>query len=146
MQTTKRYNICHWSLLIGILLLGATQMMAVDYKNSYRSEYRVQSTEYRQATAPSATFRSTSTYSKQWDQDAQQSMLNADGTINGNAYLTSGPRRVGGTTPGGGTNGPGTPGTNPDKEDQQPLGDAVLPLLIMALTFIAMRRYRLHKA
>lgn len=135
MKTTKRYNICHWSVLIGLLLLGAMQMMAVDYKSTYRGVqkqpvYGITPT----ATAPSATFQSTSSYSGQWTTN-QYSMLNSDGSVNGEAYMTSGPNRAKAGGPGGGATGPGTPTDPLDPTTQQPLGDGLWILLFLICAY-----------
>lgn len=133
-------------LLIVLLALSAMQASAVDYRNSYRgiqnSDYRVQTIS---VTAPVATFQSTSVYApSEW---TEKPMLNSDGTVNEGAYM-GGPRRLGGSTPtptpGGGGNGPGTPG-NPDDEDQQPLGDALIPLFLLALAYAIYKVSRRRK-
>lgn len=127
--------------VIGLLLCTMT-MQAVDYKNTHRG---VQSTvSYQpsalsiQSTAPSVGFQSTSAYSGQWNQDAQQSMLNADGTVNADAYgigqrNAPGPRRVGQT---------GTPG---EGGEQQPLGDVLWPLMLMAMLYVGERALRARR-
>ena len=95
------------------------------------------------ATAPAATFQSTSPYSDQWAESSQQTMINNDGSVNESAYGGSSkagrPGSIRRDTPGT----PGTPGSNP--EIQQPLGDALWPLLLCAAAFcgvIALRRKR----
>ena len=85
--------------MIGLVLGLAMTMQAVDYKNVYK--HSVVSHQYSdngiEAATPSTGFRSTSAYSGQWNQDAQQSLLNTDGSVNTEAYM-GGPRRVGGAT------------------------------------------------
>lgn len=124
--------------MIGLVLGLAMTMQAVDYKNVYK--HSVVSHQYSdngiEAATPSTGFRSTSAYSGQWNQDAQQSMLNADGTVNADAYgigqrNAPGPRRVGGQT--------GTPG---EGGEQQPLGDILWPLMLMAMMYAAVRVFR----
>lgn len=136
MKTTKIYI-----LLISFLMVGIIQATAVEYKSTYygvhpQSTYVSVATK---ATAPSITFKSTSPYSAQWQDKQQQPMLNSDGSIANdpmaNSPFHSGPRK-----------GPGTPGGDLDPETQQPIGDALLPLLVMALAFVAVRRYRRRKA
>ena len=138
MRTTKIYAIGHWSLVIGIaMLLLADNAWAVDFKNTYQGmEQKTSAMEYKvatTATAPSAYFQSTSVYSGQWNQDAQQSMLNADGTVNAGAYgignnnVSGGPRRD-----------PAAPNPEVDEKDDDgntPLGDAALPLLLLACAY-----------
>ncbi len=123
--------------VIGLVLGLAMTMQAVDYKNVYK--HSVVSHQYSdngiEAATPSTGFRSTSAYSGQWNQDAQQSMLNADGTVNEDAYgigqrNAPGPRRVGQT---------GTPGA---EGEQQPLGDILWPLMLMAMMYAAVRVLR----
>ena len=133
------FVICHCLSVVGLLLMlsGTAQATAVSYTNSYQpsvASYQLSADGYKGATAPSATFQSTSAYADQWNQDTQQSMLNADGSMNTGAYMTSGPRRA-----------PGTPGGNLDPHDQQPLGDAVLPLLLLAAAYIVLRRTRCER-
>lgn len=118
-----------------VVLISTVQAWAVEYKANYRgtqsAEYRSQSLESQRNSAPSVVFQSTSAYSGQWNQDAQQSMLNEDGSVNSGVYMGA-PRRDP-ISPGGGTNGPGTPGS--PTNNQQPLGDALLPLLLLACAF-----------
>lgn len=125
--------------MIGLVLGLAMTMQAVDYKNVYK--HSVVSHQYSdngiEAATPSTGFRSTSAYSGQWNQDAQQSLLNTDGSVNTEAYM-GGPRRVGGSPSSGG--GTGTPGG--DLNNQQPLGDILWPLMLMAMMYAAVRVFR----
>ena len=145
MKTTKIYATGHWSLVLGIvMLLLADNAWAVDFKNSYRGmEQKTSATEYRMATtatAPAVGFQSTSAYSGQWNQDAQQSMLNADGTVNAEAY------GVGANGPGMRKNSSVNPGTPDDDEEeegeQQPLGDGLWILTLCALAYLIVRASR----
>lgn len=139
MKTIKIFVIGHLTLVIGIaMLLLADAAWAVDFKNSYRGmEQKTSAPEYRMATtAPAMGFQSTSAYSGQWTTD-QSSMLNADGSVNTEVYM-SGPNRAKMDGPGG----PGTPGGDLDPSTQQPLGDATLPLLLIAMAYIAIQKYR----
>ena len=154
METMKKNMLRNMMIVVLLALAGAMQATAVNYKNTYRgvqsTQYGVQSTVgYQQSaagiqtTAPSATFQSTSSYSGQWNQDAQQSMLNADGTVNADAYgvgrTNVGPRRSGS---GSGYN-PGTPDDDEEEEgEQQPLGDALLPLMLLACAYLIVRATR----
>ena len=119
-------------LLICLLALGALQAKALNYQNTYQPfTYDM----------PQVAFRSTSAYSTQWTEQ-ENTMLNSDGTVNESMYTTSrnnapgGPRRI----------------INPDDDDEDdkenglPLGDALIPLMLMAVTFIAIRLYRRRKA
>ena len=76
-------------------------------------------------TMPSATFRSTSTMSVSGSTYSSQPMIGADGMATmGETYTSSpapsGPRRI------------NTPGTN---GQQQPLGDTLIPLLLMVMAY-----------
>lgn len=139
MKTIKIFVIGHLTLVIGIaMLLLADAAWAVDFKNSYRGmEQKTSAPEYRMATtAPAMGFQSTSAYSEQWTTD-QSSMLNADGSVNTEVYM-SGPNRAKMDGP----SGPGTPGGELDPNAQQPLGDATLPLLLIAMAYNAIQKYR----
>ncbi|MBR0195124.1 MAG: hypothetical protein IJQ32_02625 [Paludibacteraceae bacterium] len=118
------------SLIVGLLLIGAVETQAVEYKNTYKgSDHAIQQTEHKVAnsatTAPSASFQSTSAMPVA---SMGASTLNADGTVNAEAYgigqeetpakAPSGPRKVGG-----------------GQTIEGPVGDAVLPLLLMAMLF-----------
>lgn len=136
MRTTRMYI-----LLICLLTFAATQIQAVDYRTTFRSSQPQSS--YREATfatTPAVGFRSTSVYSTQWTEQ-ENTLLNSDGSMNEATYISgrsnvSGPRRI----------------INPDGEDEDdkengtPIGNAVLPLLLMALAFISLRLYRRRKA
>ena len=117
-------------------LLSAVQAQAVDYKSTYkgvRYEQPRQHVEYKvaaTATAPMAGFQSTSAYSSQFS-TGEQSTLNSDGTVNSAAY------GIGSRLPGSirraktNINNPG----DPDEDGNTPIGDAILPLLMMSLAF-----------
>lgn len=132
--------------IIGLLLClsalwGVAQATAVDYTNSYKqSAFSYQSSGYNvsaTATAPTATFQSTSAYSGQW-QPAENPIIGADGSVNSEAYGIGGPNRAK-------KGGPGTPGGDLKPEEQQPLDDAVLPLLLLAMGYMMCRLGRRRK-
>ena len=137
MKTTLKYML----IIVLLVLSGTMQATAVNYQNSYRGvykqEYQVRSVS---ATAPTTTFQSTSAYSDQWNRDDRQSMLNEDGSMNTDAYMVSGPRRAPGD--GSGSSSPGTPGGTLDPNAQQPLGDALLPLMLLACAYLIVRATR----
>ena len=127
-------------------LLSAAQVQAVDYKSTYKGvqyeqprqhvEYKVAST----ASAPTVGFQSTSAYSGQFG-NGEQSMLNSDGTVNNAAYgvgLSHHPGSIRRTETN--INNPDDPD---DKEDggNAPLGDAVLPLLLLACAYMCLRMF-----
>jgi hypothetical protein len=136
----KAQNIMKSLVIAIILIAGAAQVSAVTYQTKYKgSMYNVQSpTSY--GAAPAATFQSTSTYaSPEW---AEESTLNSDGTVNEGAYM-SGPRRLGEVPSPGGTQ-PGTP-DKPNPENQQPLGDALIPLALLACAYAIYKVSRRRK-
>lgn len=121
------------SLIVGLLLIGAVETQAVEYRTTYKgSDHAIQQTEHKVAnsatTAPSAGFQSTSAMPVA---SMGASTLNADGTVNAEAYGIGQEE-----TPAKAPSGP-----NKAKQGQgwaiegEPLGDAVLPLLFMSLAF-----------
>ena len=130
----KAQNIMKSLVIAIILIAGAAQVSAVTYQTKYKgSMYNVQRTTSYGA-APAATFQSTSTYaSPEW---AEQPMLNSDGTVNEGAYMAPGPRRE-----------PGNPfsGDNTPDGGNQPLGDALLPLALLACAYAIYKVSRRRK-
>ena len=125
-------------IIVLLVLSGTMQAAAVEYKNNYRG---VHQPEYQKQTvstvAPTATFQSTSMYSGQWNQDEQQSMLNADGSVNGEAYISEN------HLPGRSVRkSPGTPGGQLDPNAQQPLGDGLIALMLCACAYLIVRATR----
>ena len=97
----------------------------------------------QQTEQPNATFQSTSTMSGSGSAYSANPTLNSDGTAAYNgasspAKVPGGPRKdiVIPTPPGGGD----------DKIPQEPIGDAVLPLLFMSLAFGMFVYFRRKKA
>ncbi len=117
-------------------LLSAAQAQAVDYKSTYKGS-RIQPTisVATTATAPTVGFQSTSPYSTTFDTE-QQPMLNADGTVNGDAYMSSLPGRSI-------RRAPGTPtDTEQEEGEQQPLGDGLMALMLCACAYLVVRATR----
>ena len=121
-------------------LLSAVQAQAVDYKSTYkgvRYEQPRQHVEYKvatTATAPMAGFQSTSAYSGQFS-TGEQFTLNSDGTVNSAAYGI-GSRHLGSIRrTESNINNPSDPDDDEEDDGNVPLGDAVLPLLMMSLAF-----------
>lgn len=119
-------------------LLSAAQAQAVDYKSTYKGS-RIQPTigVATTATAPTVGFQSTSPYSAQWQEEQEEQeepMLNADGTVNEGAYV--------GASPHVRKNGPGTPGGQLDPNAQQPLGDGLMALMLCACAYLIVRATR----
>ena len=119
-----------------VLALLPALATAVEYKSTYNGGYSQPAFGIATtATAPSATFQSTSAYSEQWASREESSMLNADGSVNGSLYMS-------------GQNPSSKPGvrkiSNPDDEDEKenPIGDALLPLLLLALGYLVLRKRR----
>ena len=129
-------------------LLSAAQAQAVDYKSTYKGtqyeqprqyvEYKVATT----ATTPAVGFQSTSAYSGQFS-NGEQSMLNADGTVNGDAYMGSLPGRAIRKSGTGSNVQPGTPDEEEEAEgEQQPLGDGLMALMLCACAYLIVRATR----
>jgi hypothetical protein len=121
-------------MLLLPVLFGTAQAGAVTYGNKYQA----QSTMYpEQGTMPQVEFQSTSAYSEQWSEQATP-LLNGDGSVNQEAYMSGsiGPRRSGSDS----GSSPGTPDDDEENEgEQQPLGDALLPLTLLACAYLSMR-------
>ena len=140
MKTIMRYTKLVMILAFLPALLSAVQAQAVDYKSTYkgvRYEQPCQHVEYKvatTATAPMAGFQSTSAYSSQFS-TGEQSTLNSDGTVNSAAYGI-GSRHLGSIRrTESNINNPSDPDDEEDDDGNVPLGDAVLPLLMMSLAF-----------
>ena len=132
MKTTLKNMVA--TLIIALLpaLTGAAQAGAVEYKNNYRDVHQpVYQIQAVSTAAPTATFQSTSAYSGQWNQDDRQSMLNEDGSMNTEVYMSSSPRRA-----------PGTPGGELDPNKQQPIGDGLWALMLLACAYLIVRATR----
>ena len=128
-------------------LLSAVQAQAVDYKSTYkgvRYEQPCQHVEYKVATtasAPKAGFQSTSAYSSQFS-SGEQSTLNSDGTVNSAAYGI-GSRHLGSIRrTESNINNPDDPDDDEEDDGNVPLGDAVLPLLLLAGAYLFWRARR----
>ena len=127
------------ALIIMFALACVAQARAVDYKGTYKGS-RIQPTigVATTATAPTVGFQSTSPYSTTFDTE-QQPTLNADGTVNAEAY------GVGANRPGMRKNSsvnPGTPGDEEEEEgEQQPLGDGLWILMVLAGVYVCSRKY-----
>lgn len=149
MKTKMLRNIVMTMIVLLPALVNAEQLYAVNFKNTYKgqrspTEYRIQSTVgYQpsvvsgQVVAPSMGFQSTSTMPVQWQQEAQEPIINADGTMNTEAYGLGTQN-----TPVMRKTGPGTPGGQLDPTTQQPLGDVMWPLMICACAYLIVRATR----
>lgn len=139
MKTTLKNTVAILIMALLPALLGAAQAGAVDYQTKYKGTmYNVQSTTSYGVAAPVTTFQSTSAYaSPEWAEESATPMLNADGSVAGSAYMggaanaPAGPRRA-----------PGTPGGNLNKDDQQPLGDGLMALMLCACAYLIVRATR----
>ena len=136
MKTTKIKVMGYRLWVIGMMALLPMLVNAVEYKSTYCGTSKPTFGIATTATAPTATFQSTSAYSSQWNQDAQQSMLNADGTVNSGAYMTSGPNRAKKDDP----VLPPNPDVDPNDPGNVPLGDGLFLLALLALGYGIVRR------
>lgn len=116
-------------------LMGAWQTQAVTYKNMYRGVSHQMSGYSGQVSVPTVSFQSTSAYSGNWSQP-EVSTINADGTVNEGAYMAQH------KAPGMRKDAIG----NPDEEDEDdkpnPIGDAVIPLMLIACAYAIYMVYR----
>lgn len=134
MKTTK--------YILLIFLLGcSTQFMATPFspvatKYSLENEMKVFST-YEVTATPSTRFESTS--AMELSGSALSSNTSAIGSDNPNSNGMSGPRRIGGGNNSGQGGDEGL--DNPDDVYKDPVGDAVIPLLLLAVGYsIYLRR------
>jgi len=117
-------------------LLSVAQAQAVTYQTKYKNAYQgayVQTPGNASATtaSPSVGFQSTSAFSDEWNTaEGTTPMLNSDGTVNESAYMS------GNNLPGRSIRkAPGTPGGTLDPNAQQPLGDVMLPLMMLLCAY-----------
>ena len=117
-------------------LLSAAQAQAVTYQTKYKNAYQgayVQTPGNASATtaSPSVGFQSTSAFSDEWNtEEGTTPMLNSDGTVNESAYMS------GNNLPGRSIRkAPGTPGETLDPNAQQPLGDVMLPMMMLLCAY-----------
>jgi len=114
--------------VLGLLALLPALAEAVDYQNTHQPS---------ETFVPAVEFQSTSAFSEQWrNTEDNHWRLNVDGSVDESAYLSSQDNR-----PKVRKNGTGTPGF-PEDENQQPLGDGLWALLLLALGYLVMRRRR----
>ena len=127
---------------------GAGQVAAFNQNNQYPvypSTCRQQGT--MQTAAPSASFRSTGTMMRTGSAYSSNPTIGSNGMASRPNYAPGGPRRAkmeeeeddeyGGNA--------GTPGSTVNQGDQLPLGDAVLPLLLLAGAYIIIRATRVYR-
>ncbi len=142
MKTTMIKVMGYRLWIIGMIALLPTLAAAVEYKSTYNGGYSQPAYGVAvTATAPSATFQSTSAYSEQWAAREEQSSINPDGTVNSSAYGIG--RKPGlRKDPVAPPPNPGDPDDDPDDDGNVPLGDALLPLLLLALGYLVLRKRR----
>jgi hypothetical protein len=131
-------------LMVLMLALIGVQANAVEYPVYQPSGRQVAGPAFTPATAPNATFQSTSAMPAGSGSSTFCSTLNADGTVNEEAYGVGSQdapkmRRVGG-------NGQsGTPGGSGTQQTETPLGDAMLPLMLLACAYMCLRPFLKRK-
>ena len=149
MKNIMKRNTISLILITCLLAFGATQVWAVTYKGSYQPSAmsrQYSAGSYQGVVAPAVGFQSTSAYAApEW---AEQPMLNSDGTVNEGAYMggrnnAPGPRRTEGRE--GGEGGTGTPGGEGEDHIKQPLGDALIPLALLACAYAIYKVSRRRK-
>lgn len=133
-------------LMVLMLALIGVQANAVEYPVYQPSGRQVAGPAFTPATAPNSTFQSTSTMSAGSGSSTFCSTLNADGTVNEEAYGVGrrnvGPRKK----PESGINTPGdNDGGDDPIENGTPLGDAVLPLMLLACAYMCLRPFLKRK-
>jgi len=126
-------------LMVLMLALIGVQSDAINYPVYQPSGRQVAGPAFTPATAPNATFQSTSAMPAGSGSSTFCSTLNADGTVNEEAYGVGSQdapkiRRAGGQS--------GTPGQS---GIQQPLGDAMLPLTLLACAYMCLRAFLKRK-
>ena len=137
-QNEKLNTLLRTTIMCLLVLTGIMQMHAIDY-----TPYKPGA--YQEQTFPVATFQSTSAYATDDWTNPNTPMLNADGSVSIGAYM-SGPHRAIANPDeeeegeGGGENEGDEEGDNNWNGSNQPLGDALLPLLACALLYILARR------
>ena len=143
MQDMRNVKVKGYRLwVIGVLLVSTSVMaQAVDYNPNKR----VQNTEYRSQTeygvqstsVPSVGFQSTSVIVGSGSGYSANPVLNEDGTASYDG--AEGTTRIGKIRRDA---TPGTPFTPGEGGEQFPMGDAVLPLMMLAMAYMLVRRYR----
>ena len=145
-------------ILLIICVVCASTMMAVDYRLHQSSSFKsTSSTQFysgsgvgvtlastKVATVPTVEFHSTSAMPSTSSSLSQAAVSGVITTDESDHSTITGPRRIGGGNSGGG-DGP----TNPDDPWKTPIGDAVLPLLLLAagyVFFIARKRRALKNS
>ena len=135
-------------IIMGVALM-ALPIMAQGWGSQQAEQQKIQ------AAAPSATFQSTSAMKGSGSAYSANPMLNNDGTAayssaSGSSSRNNGPRKAkkdGDPTPPGGNPFSGG-GNDPETEDvnKPPVGDAVLPLMLMACVFCGVIAYRRRRS
>ncbi len=132
----KAVNNIRVMMMAVLLALGAMQATAVTYKNSYRPSNQQQTSVNQNMSATQVALPTS--VATQFNSDNGVKTLNADGTVNEEAYGI------------GKSNAPG-PRRNPtnpvvDEENSNtPIGDGLLPLLLCALAYMGVTAIRRRK-
>ena len=102
-----------------------------------------------QAEQPNTVFHSTSTMQGSGSAYSANPELNADGsaTYEGASYTPAkSPKRPGGIRKDGPTPNPGDPSEGEQDNTPTPLGDAVLPLMLIACAYVCVRSFKKKRA
>ena len=129
-----------------LFVLAALSVSAQNYGNPYKPVTNRNGMPQVEATAPASSFQSTSAMTGSGSSYSANPTLNTDGTASYNgAYCptSQGPKRAKKGDDDFEDEGFGDNLTDPGKD---PLGDAVLPLLLMALAFCGYVYFRKRKA
>lgn len=116
-------------------LMGAWQTQAVTYKNMYQGVSHQMSGYSGQVSVPTVSFQSTSAYSGNWSQP-EVSTINADGSVNEGAYMAQH------KAPGMRKDAIGNPDEVDEDDKPNPIGDAVIPLMLLACAYAVNMVYR----
>lgn len=130
----KNHSIARYAA-IALMALLPVIASAVEYKNIYRGQQQYAS-HMMTVTAPEVSFQSTSSLAGSGSTLSSTPMLNEDGTATYEGETSSGaprgPHRIAPPKPSG---------------DPTPLGDVLIPLLLMAMAYatsILLRRRKTH--
>ena len=130
-------------------MLMVLPALAQNYGNPYKPASNRSGMPQVEATAPASSFQSTSAMTGSGSSYSANPTLNSDGTASYNGASTSGPRHAKKDGEGEGGGGGGIGAIDPEEYEEKPLetplGDAVLPLMLMSLAFCGVIYLRRRK-